>query len=347
VGAAAGIDGDGVTQTRGRWLALVAGAALLLAYPFVFTGAFAERIGALVLLSAIGASAWNILGGYAGQISVGHAVFYGIGAYMPLLFYTLWGVPPLFGVPAAVAVSLVVATLIGFPTFRLTGHYFSMATIAVAELVRIIVSNWDFVGAAIGLMGPATSRTVFDLSFKSAVPYYYIFLAVLAVVLGVTWWFGRSRMGYYLRALKGNERAARSLGVPVRRYKLFALLLSAGFTAVAGSLYALMVGFIDPDSGFGILVSVDMIIIAALGGAGTLFGPLLGAVILVPLREFTNAAFGGGGSGLTYILFGGIIMILSRFEPGGLLELGQRVMQRLQPRTAPSTPAVEVSDRAA
>jgi branched-chain amino acid transport system permease protein len=305
-------------------LYLIAATALL-GYPLVFSGAFMERIGALVLLAAIGASSWNILGGYAGQISVGHAVFYGIGAYVPLMAYKLWDVPPVLGVPAGVALSLAVAALIGFPTFRLVGHYFSMATIAVAELIRIVVSNWDFVGGAIGLMGPATSRTVLDLSFKSAVPYYYLFLGVLAAVLGVTWHMERSRMGYYLRAIKTGERAARSLGVPVRRYKLVALLLSAGFTAVAGSLYALMVGFADPDSVFGLLISVEMIIVAALGGAGTLFGPLIGAVILIPLREFSNALLGGGGSGLTYILFGGIIMLIARFEPGGLVVIGRRV----------------------
>jgi branched-chain amino acid transport system permease protein len=326
---------------RQGWIA-VACAGLLLIYPLLFTGAFMERLGALVLLAAIGASAWNILGGFAGQISIGHAMFYGIGAYVPLLFYKLWDVPPLLGVPVGTAVALVLALVIGFPTFRLIGHYFSMATIAVAELVRIIVSNWDFVGAAIGLMGPATPRSVFDLSFKSSVPYYYLFLAVLAVVLVITWHLQRSRMGYYLRAIRAGERAARSLGVPVRRYKLYALLLSAAFTALAGSLYGLMVGFVDPESGFGILVSVDMIIIAALGGAGTLFGPLLGAVILVPLREFTNSALGGGGSGLTYILFGGIIMVIARFEPGGLMEIGHRVAAVARRRMEP-----EALDRAA
>jgi branched-chain amino acid transport system permease protein len=329
-------------QSRRGWVLLVA-AILLLGYPLVFTGPFTERVGALILLSAIGASAWNILGGYAGQASVGHAIFYGIGAYVPLLFYQLWQLPPVAGVPVGIVVSLAVAAAIGFPTFRLVGHYFSMATIAVAELIRIVVSNWDFVGAAIGLMGPATSRTVLDLSFKSSVPYYYLFLAVLVVVLATTWQFQRSRMGYYLRAIKTGERAARSLGVPVRRYKLFALLLSAGFTSVAGSLYALMIGFIDPESGFGILVSVELIIVAALGGAGTLFGPLLGAVILVPLREFTNSAFGGGGSGITYILFGGIIMIIARFEPGGLMEIGRRITARAQPKATPG----KVLERAA
>jgi branched-chain amino acid transport system permease protein len=224
-------------------------------------------------------------------------------------------------------ISLGVAIVIGLPTFRLHGHYFSMATIAVAELIRIAISNWDFVGAATGLMGPAVSRTWLDLSFRSPIPYYYVFLVVLAGLLLLTWHLQRSRMGYYWRAIRAGERPARSLGVPVARYKLYALLLSAAFTSLAGSLYSLMVGFIDPESGFGILRSVEMIIIAALGGAGTLFGPLLGAVILIPLQTTTNSLFGGGGSGLTYILYGGIIVTLARFEPGGLLDLARRIAQ--------------------
>jgi branched-chain amino acid transport system permease protein len=306
-----------------RWSWLVVGAALLL-YPLILTGPFYERMGADMLLAAIAASAWNLVGGYAGQISVGHAMFFGIGAYGPLLVFSHWGLPPLVGVPLGIAVSLAVAIVIGMPTFRLQGHYFSMATIAVAELIRIVVGNWDFVGAAVGLMGPA-QPDLLNLTFRSAVPYYYIFLAVLAVLLAVTQILAGGRMGYYWRAIRAGERAARSLGVPVRRYKLYALMLSAAFTSVAGSLYALMVGFIDPDSGMGILVSVEMIITAALGGIGTLLGPLLGAAILVPLKTATNSLFGGGGSGLTYILYGGIILLLARFEPGGLLELWRRL----------------------
>jgi branched-chain amino acid transport system permease protein len=310
---------------------IFAGIALavgFLLYPWLVTDDFYARMGADVLLAAIGASAWNLLGGYAGQISVGHAMFFGIGAYLPLLAFTHLGLPPVAGVPLAIAISLGFAAVIGLPTFRLHGHYFSMATIAVAELVRIVISNWGFVGAATGLMGPAVSRTWLDLSFRSPIPYYYLFLAVLAGLLLLTWHLQRSRMGYYWCAIRAGERPARSLGVPVRRYKLYALLLSAAFTSLAGSLYSLMVGFIDPDSGFGILRSVEMIIIAALGGAGTLFGPLLGAVILVPLQTVTNSLFGGSGSGLTYILYGGIIVILARFEPGGLLDLARRAAQR-------------------
>jgi branched-chain amino acid transport system permease protein len=312
-----------------RWSWLIVALALV-AYPFVLTGPFYERMGTDLLLAAIAASAWNIVGGYAGQVSVGHAMFFGIGAYAPLLVFTHWQLPPVVGIPGGIVASLAVAAVIGFPTFRLQGHYFSMATIAVAELVRIVVGNWDFVGAAVGLMGPAVPRTVLDLSFRSAVPYYYMFLAVLLTILALTHALANGRMGYYWRAIRASERAAKSLGVPVRRYKMYALLLSAGFTSLAGSLYSLMVGFIDPDSGFGILVSVEMIITAALGGIGTLLGPLLGATILVPLKTATNSLFGGGGSGLTYILYGGIILLIARFEPGGLIDLGSRSLARFR-----------------
>jgi branched-chain amino acid transport system permease protein len=304
-------------------------AAVLLLYPLVFTGAFYRDVGVTFLLAAISASAWNIVGGYAGQVSVGHSMFFGLGAYAPVLFYTLWGWPLIVGIPFGVVLSVALAVVIGMPTFRLTGHYFSMATIAVAELIRISVGTWDLVGGAIGLQGSAVARGWWDLTFRGELPYYYIFLGVLALVLATTAFVERRRFGYYLRAIKASDRAARSLGVPVRRTKLQALALSAAFTSVAGSLYVTKTGFIDPDSGFGILISVQMVIVAALGGAGILLGPLVGALILIPLQTATNTWFGGGGSGLTYILYGGIIVVIARFEPGGLFDLWRRIAPRL------------------
>ena len=304
--------------------------AALLLFPIVFSGAFARDIGVAFLLAAISASAWNIVGGYAGQVSVGHSMFFGIGAYMPLLFYSLFGWSPIVGIPVGIVLSIGLAVLIGMPTFRLSGHYFSMATIAVAELIRIFTGTWNFVGAAIGLQGPATARGWWDLIFRGELPYYYLFLAVLAILLAVTSVIERRRFGFYLRAIKASERAARSLGVPVRRTKMKALALSAAFTSIAGSLYVIKTGFIDPDSAFGILISVQMVIVAALGGAGTLFGPLVGALILIPLQSATNTWFGGGGSGLTYILYGGIIVLIARFEPGGLFDLWHRLAPALR-----------------
>src|SRR5215475_3424701 len=242
--------------------------ALVIAYPLVLSTPFQQRLGALVLLYAIAASAWNIVGGYAGQVSVGHVVFFGCGAYAAMGAYTHFGLPPLVGIPLGIVFAVAIAAIIGTPTLRLS------------------VTNTEYLGAAVGLSGPTVPRNVFDLSFTSALPYYYIFLAILAITLAITWWMTNSRMGFYLRAIRDSERAARSLGAPAARSKLYAFMLSAGLTAVAGALYAMMFGFVDPESGLGILISVKILIMAALGGAGLLFGPVVGAAILVPLEEY-------------------------------------------------------------
>jgi branched-chain amino acid transport system permease protein len=299
--------------------------ALVIIYPLVFTTPFQQRLGSLILLYAIAASAWNIVGGYAGQVSVGHVVFFGCGAYAAMGAYTHFALSPLVGIPAGILSSVLIAAVIGVPTLRLSGHYFSMATIAVAELARLIVANTEYLGAAVGLSGPTVPRNLFDLSFISALPYYYLFLTVLLITLGITWWMTNSRMGFYLRAIKDSERAARSLGAPASRTKLYAFMLSAGLTSVAGALYAMMFGFVDPESGLGILISVKMLIMAALGGAGLLFGPLVGAAILVPLEEISNNLLGGKGAGLTFVVYGAIIVIIARFQPGGILALINRL----------------------
>jgi branched-chain amino acid transport system permease protein len=293
---------------RLSWLSVVL--ALFIAYPLVLSSPFQQRLGALVLLYAIAASAWNVVGGYAGQVSVGHVVFFGCGAYAAMGAYAHFGLSPLVGIPVGIVVSVAIAAVVGVPTLRLSGHYFSMATIAVAELVRLIVTNTEYLGAGVGLSGPAVPRNIFDLSFISALPFYYLFLAILALTLGITWWMTNSRMGFYLRAIRDSERAARSLGAPA---------------SVAGALYAMMFGFVDPESGLGILISVKILIMAALGGAGLLFGPLVGAAILVPLEEISNNLLGGKGAGLTFVLYGAIIVLIARFQPGGILTLINRM----------------------
>lgn len=308
-----------MTKNKALWLLIACIAAF--SYPLIFNTPFLQRLGALVLLYAIAASAWNIVGGYAGQISFGHVIFFGCGAYSSLAMFQHFGLPPIVGLPIGILVSVLIALVIGVPTLRLSGHYFSMATIAVAELIRLVVTNTEYLGAALGLMGAAMPRTILDLSFKSGLPYYYIFLCVLIITLLITWWIGRNRIGFYLRAIKDSERAARSLGVAAGRYKLYSFVISAALTSVAGTLYAVMFGFVDPDSGFGILVSIKMVIMAALGGVGLLFGPLIGALILVPLEEVSNNLLGGGGRGLTFVLYGAIIVLIARFQPGGVLML--------------------------
>lgn len=321
-----------------RWIWLSVALAFLIAYPLLFSTPFLQRLGALVLLYAIAASAWNIVGGYAGQVSVGHVVFFGCGAYAAMGAYHHFALSPLVGIPAGIVAAVAIAAIIGVPTLRLSGHYFSMATIAVAELARLIVTNTEYLGAAVGLHGPTVPRNVFDISFISSLPYYYLFLVVLLITLGLTWWMANSRMGFYLRAIRDSERAARSLGAPAARTKLYAFMLSAGLTSVAGALYAMMFGFVDPESGLGILISVKMLIMAALGGAGLLFGPLIGAAILVPLEEVSNNLLGGKGAGLTFLVYGAIIVLIARFQPGGILALINRQVakRRKTPDEAPA-----------
>ncbi|MBR0696478.1 branched-chain amino acid ABC transporter permease [Bradyrhizobium lablabi] len=315
-----------------RYLWLLIALAIVIAYPWIFSTPFQQRLGALVLLYAIAASAWNIIGGYAGQVSVGHVVFFGCGAYAAMGAYAHYGLSPLVGIPVGFVASVAISAVVGVPTLRLSGHYFSMATIAVAELARLIVTNTEYLGAAVGLSGPTVPRNVFDLSFISALPYYYLFLAVLAITLLLTWWMTNNRMGFYLRAIKDSERAARSLGAPASRTKLYAYMLSAGLTSVAGALYAMMFGFVDPESGLGILISVKILIMAALGGAGLLLGPLVGAAILVPLEEISNSLLGGKGAGLTFVVYGAIIVLIARFQPGGLLALANRLWAQRKAR---------------
>ncbi|MCA6108069.1 branched-chain amino acid ABC transporter permease [Bradyrhizobium cenepequi] len=326
-----------------RTLWLLIALALVVAYPLVFTTPFQQRLGALVLLYAIAASAWNIVGGYAGQISVGHVVFFGSGAYAAMGAYAHFALSPLIGIPAGIVFAVLIAAVIGGPTLRLSGHYFSMATIAVAELARLIVTNTEYLGAAVGLSGPTVPRNVFDMSFISALPYYYLFLAILIITLGITWWMTSSRMGFYLRAIKDSERAARSLGAPASRTKLYAYMLSAGLTSVAGALYAMIFGFVDPESGLGILISVKILIMAALGGAGLLFGPFVGAAILVPLEEISNSLLGGKGAGLTFVVYGAIIVLIARFQPGGILALINRLWAKRRAKPTEESISKEAS----
>ena len=310
--------------------------ALLIAYPLLLSTPFQQRLGALVLLYAIAASAWNIVGGYAGQVSVGHVVFFGCGAYAAMGAYAHFGLSPLVGLPAGIVLAVVIAAVIGVPTLRLSGHYFSMATIAVAELVRLVVTNTDYLGAAVGLSGPTVPRNVFDLSFVSALPYYYLFLVVLGVTLLITWWVTGSRMGFIcVRSRIRSARRARSARLRAAPSST-PIMLSAGLTSVAGAFYAMMFGFVDPESGLGILISVKILIMAALGGAGLLFGPLVGAAILVPLEELSNSLLGGQGAGLTFVVYGAIIVLIARFQPGGILTLITRYAERRGKAKEPS-----------
>jgi len=317
----------GTDKNRYIWLGI--GAVIFLIYPLIFTLPFPRHLMIMIFLYATLGLAWNMLGGYAGQISLGHTLFFGIGAYTStLLLMKLW-VSPWVGMLAGGAISIVVSLIIGYPCFKLAGHYFAIATIAIAGIAMVWMLNWDWAGAAVGLTLPILPESLINLEFHSSkAPYYYIAFGLLVLALMATLWIDRSKLGYYFKAIKGDLEGARSLGIHVIKYKFYALALSAFFTSICGSFYAQYVLFIDPDSVFPLMISVIPCLIATLGGVGTIWGPVIGSFILIPISEFTRIYLGGGGKGTDLILYGFLIIIISVYQPFGLIGLIRRLRKK-------------------
>jgi branched-chain amino acid transport system permease protein len=305
------------------WLGVVA--ALL---PFTTDNPTHLNLAILVLMAAQLGVAWNVLGGYAGQVSLGHAAFYGLGAYTSTMLLLNFGINPWFGMLLGGVVSALLSLAFGWSCFRMKGHYFAMATIAVAEIVQIVFTNWDYAGSAVGLTIPMTQRGWGAMVFADKAPYYWLALGLLVLTLLANWAVERSHIGYYLRAIKDEPDAARSIGINIARYKQIALSLSAFFTALGGSLYAQKELYIDPNSVLSTALSIKMALVAILGGVGTLFGPVIGSVVLTTIEELTRSFFGGGGRGTDTIIYAALIIGIAVFYPSGVIGWFREWQQR-------------------
>lgn len=313
-------------------VAVVVAAGVLIAYPQVLVSSFWRNTGVLALLFATAASAWNVLGGYTGQISFGNAVFFGTGAYTTaLLVRAGWSPWPTFIIGAAIAAA--VGLLVGLPCFRLRSHYFAIATIAVGEIAYVIVNSSDSLGGSSGLQLPLQPPGLASLQFsvRNPTPYYYVALVLFALATLAVWLLVGGRTGMYLRSIRDNAEAAAAVGVPVWKYKLIAVAISGGMTAIPGGIYAMFALFVDPSLVLDLSVSIDIVLIAVLGGAGTLFGPLVGGWALIVLREYTREHFGGGNAGLELLIFGALIVAVVAVEPGGASRMFTRLGARLRP----------------
>ena len=307
------------------------GSVALLVLPLLVDSPSHQNLLILILMAAQLGVAWNILGGYAGQVSLGHVAFFGIGAYTSTMLLLNFGVNPWLGALAGGVVAVVAGTVIGWPTFRLRGHYFTMATIAIAELIQILFNNWEPAGAAVGLTIPMDKQGIGTLIFASKLP-YYLALGLLAISLAVNFWIARSHLGFYFRAIKDEPDAARSLGVSLTRYKLVALAFSSFLAALGGSLYAQKELYIDPGSVLHTGLSIKMALVSILGGVGTLFGPFLGAAALTLIEEGSRVAFGGTGRGTDLIVYALIIIAIAVYKPSGLMGWGKEVLSALRRR---------------
>ena len=275
------------------------------------------------LLLAAAAQAWNVVGGLADRLSLGHAAFFGIGAYASTLLLIRFDLSPWVGMLAGAGLAALAALLIGLPTLRLSGHYFALATLAFGEVMRVLANAWTgLTGGPVGLSVPFGPDSLAMLRFKSTPPYYWAALGLLAFCTVAFLAVRHSALGYRLMAVRQDEAAARAVGVDTTRAKLLAAVLSGALTAMAGTLYAQFAYFFDPDTVFGLApVSIRVALICIVGGLGTAPGPILGALFIVPVEEAANWLLGDRAAGLAPLAYAGVLIAVVLVEPRGLLRL--------------------------
>jgi len=301
-----------------KFWALVALAIFWARMPWIIRNNYQLQVLFRITLFAALGLAWNLVGGYAGQLSLGHAAFFGLGAYGLALFHQL-SIPLWLSLLLAATVATLVAGVIGVIAFRLRGPYFTLATIAFAEVLRLIATNLDATGGAIGLTMPSlfTGRTFWRQ--------FYLAAAALAVVaFAANYWVSSSRFGYYLMAIREDEDTASAVGINIARSKLQSLLMSAFLTALAGALYGSAFQFIVPDSVLTLEISVQIAIIKMLGGAGTLLGPVVGAALLLTASEVFKNQFQESH----LLIYGVLIVIVVLFLPEGIIGGLERLFRR-------------------
>lgn len=298
-------------------------AALLLAalalVPLVVTANTVLNVLVVALILALAAQGWNILGGFGGQMSFGHAAFFGTGAYTTAMLQVLLGADAWVGFATGVGAGALVGLVVGYLAFRagLRGSYFALVTLAVAEVLRIVANASPLTGGAAGLLLRLDPRAA-NLQFESRASFYWLALACVAAGLAVTAAIARTRFGAQLVALRENEDAARALGIDPMRTKLVAVAVSSALTAAAGCLYVQYFLYVDANIAFGTWISIEALLAPTIGGTGTILGPLLGAFALQGLGEVTKS-FAGGAPGLDLVVFGLVLILVVAVLPRGLM----------------------------
>ena len=295
----------------------------LILFPVLSPGQFLLHLMIMIFMHAVISQSWNIIGGFSGQISLGHGAFFGIGAYASSFFYVEFGLTPWIGIIIGILICAVIAILVGIPMLRLSGHYFAIATLLVGISFQIVFQRWDLVGAASGLWIPLTSEdSYYAMQFHSSkAPYYYLFLIFFVIIFFITWLISRSKLGYRLRAVRDDAQAAQSLGIDVAKHKIIAFAISAMMMAPMGSLFAQYILIVDPDRMFNFEISIIALLISVLGGIGYVWGPLVGTIILIPLAEYARIFFGGTGGAVDLMVYGIVLMIICIFKPSGIISL--------------------------
>jgi ABC-type branched-subunit amino acid transport system ATPase component/ABC-type branched-subunit amino acid transport system permease subunit len=320
------------SRARG-WIAIGVVVAAGLALSLLLQERYHHRVLTLVFLWAAMGLSWNIISGYAGQISFGHQVFFGIGAYVTVLLVVKAGLTPWIGMAVAVGVAMLAAVLIGLPTFRLAGIYFGLATLAYPLIFRIVMEWLGYQEVAVPMV---RDRPAWFMQFTEPRSFDLLALAVLAATLALSRLIETSRLGYRLRAVKENEQAAEAMGVDAFRSKMAAYMLSAAPAAIVGAVYVHAILFIvTPEAVFGLLVISQTLVVSLVGGTGTLWGPLIGAAVMVPVSEVLDTTVGDRLPGIQGVVYGAALMLITLYAPEGLY---WRVRQAWQSRRVQEAP---------
>ena len=300
-------------------LAFLIGFFLLL--PKLITSTFYIHVLIMIFYFGYLGACWNLLAGYIGLASLGHAMFIGTGAYTSSFLLMHYSVSPWIGMWAGAFFSLCLGLILGFLAFRygLKGHYFLLVTIAFCEILKIIVLNMRSLGGGSGIPIVLRGHPFWQFVFTQKATYYYVILGMVIGILVLMHLLLKRRIGYYFLAIRENEELAQASGIPVMKIKLIAMSLSAVLTSLAGTFYAQYVCFIDPPSVFGLSVSVDLLIPPIVGGLGNLFGPVLGAFIVIPIGEIVRGHLGGGTGGVHLIIYGAFLIVVILFLRKGVL----------------------------
>ena len=316
-------------------IALIVGALVAIVYPIPLQlqgTTYYQTVGFLVLLNAMLGLGWNVIGGWAGQFDFGPQVFFAVGAYTSALLYVKLGVDAWLGLPVAAAAAAVICAVLTYPLTRLRGHYFAISTVAIWMIAQPIGATWEYIGAAQGLFIPVKARSsvvtsALSLQFTGptkALGYYYAALALFALTLVLMAWVERSKLGFYFRAIRDDQEAAEGIGIDSRLYKVIARSITAAVFGAAGVLYAFWALSVFPEQALELNWSTLPIMATVVGGIGRLWGPVLGAVILIPIAQIMSTTLGTGplaGRGIDLIVYGLIIVVIAAFRPTGLLSL--------------------------
>lgn len=313
-------------RTRNFYLLLAIVLAMFIGPLIIGNSPFPMHVLIMTCFYAFLGTAWNVVGGYVGMVSLGHAAYFGLGAYIEALAFLEYGVNPWFGMMIGAAGAAVFGVAIGIPSirFRGGGAFFCMVSIAFAETVRLVFLNYKIGGGAMGVLLPALPSSLASFQFSSKLPYYYIILIFLLVELFVIYEISKAKIGYYFVAIREDEVKAEALGINISKYKLVAIAISAFLTAIAGVFYVQYVLYFDPYSVFPVNLSVYMALVATIGGRGTVLGPALGSLILTPISEYTRVLLGGSFRGISLAAYGIVLMVVVIVMPAGIIALVMR-----------------------